>query len=132
MFLIIDSSQNNCLKIILADGGDSFKINKIKIGQRSTDQLIGRIDACFGSYGSRGRKISGVAAVTGPGGFTNLRIGIAVANALAYAWGLPIAGFASGEFSDDAELVKKAVNRLKRKKKFIPIVPAYGREPNIG
>ncbi|HNZ73675.1 MAG TPA: tRNA (adenosine(37)-N6)-threonylcarbamoyltransferase complex dimerization subunit type 1 TsaB [bacterium] len=132
MVLIIDSSGDNRLKIILARSGDNFKIKQITIDNRATDQLLRELDVFLRQNGVKLGQLRGLAAVIGPGGFTNLRIGIAVANALAYARKLPIVGLTATEFNYDAELVRKTISRLKRRKKFIPLLPAYGREPNIG
>jgi len=44
------------------------------------------------SQGLKMADIRGVVAYEGPGSFTGLRIGISVANALAYVLGLPISG----------------------------------------
>ncbi len=39
-----------------------------------------------------GASLAGIACVTGPGGFTSVRVGVALANAWGWAWKLPVAG----------------------------------------
>ena len=132
MFLIIDTADNGKLKIILASGNDDFKIIERKTGARDTDKLLAEIDGALKKNRTSVKKIKGVAAIIGPGGFTNLRIGVAVANALAYGLDVPTAGFVRNDFKDDTELVVKTVKFFSKKKKFRPLIPEYGREPNIG
>ena len=69
----------------------------------------------------RMESLAGILVYEGPGSFTGLRIGISVANALAYGLSVPNSG-ATGE------------NWLSTKvdqKPFEPIVPQYGSEPHI-
>ncbi len=70
-------------------------------------------------------KISGVVVFQGPGSFTGLRIGMTVANTLAYSLNVPIVG-ATG-----AEWIKSGIKALKSAKKGAYAMPVYGAEPNI-
>lgn len=70
-------------------------------------------------------KISGIVVFQGPGSFTGLRIGMTVANTLAYSLDIPIIG-AMGE-----EWLKEGMKTLKSAKKGVYVMPKYGAEPNI-
>lgn len=71
------------------------------------------------------KNITGVVIFKGPGSFTGLRIGITVANTLAYSLGVPIAG-ETGE-----QWVSAGVNRLKSGKSDQLVLPHYGSEAHI-
>lgn len=73
------------------------------------------------------RKLSdlqGIVAYQGPGSFTGLRIGISIANALAYSLGIPIV--ASGE-----DWIASGIKRLLAGEHDELALPEYGSLPNI-
>jgi len=82
-------------------------------------------------------QILGIIVVQGPGGFTSLRIGIATANAMAWALQIPIVGVEWKMSKDDPvelqdkQLINFGLNKIKKIKKFKQVLPKYGREPNI-
>lgn len=83
---------------------------------------------------SKKRKISsldGIIVVTGPGHFSCLRAGIAVANTIGFALAIPVVGLEADDQISDAELFERGIKLLARKKKFTPVAPAYGKEPTI-
>lgn len=83
-----------------------------------------------GAEGSAGlRRIEKVIVHQGPGGFTGLRVGVATANALAYALGLPVVGVAGAVASLD-ELLKRAKGVPPAQQDIV--VPTYSRPPNVG
>jgi tRNA threonylcarbamoyladenosine biosynthesis protein TsaB len=69
--------------------------------------------------------LNGIAVFKGPGSFTGLRIGISVANALAYALNIPVVS----SKGDDWTLV--GIKRLLNKENEEIALPEYGREPHI-
>ena len=70
-------------------------------------------------------QLDGVAVYKGPGSFTGLRIGMSVANALAYADGIPVIARGGASWLDDslAALCSGGDDRL--------AVPDYGAPPRV-
>lgn len=60
--------------------------------RRHTVELLPRLVAALEQLGLGAKHLSGVAVTRGPGSFTGLRVGIAVAKGLALARGLPLIG----------------------------------------
>lgn len=60
--------------------------------RRHTVELLPRLVAALEQVGLGAERLSGVAVTRGPGSFTGLRVGIALAKGLALARGLPLVG----------------------------------------
>jgi tRNA threonylcarbamoyladenosine biosynthesis protein TsaB len=69
--------------------------------------------------------ISGIVVFQGPGSFTGLRIGLTVANTLAYAQDLPIVA------SEGDDWLKNGLDRLKNGQNDKLALPHYGAEAHI-
>lgn len=87
--------------------------------------LLANIEKLLKKNKLKHQDLTGVIVFRGPGSFTGLRIGVAVANALAYSLGLPIAGATSDDW------LKKGLMALAKPHKGQWVVPEYGAEPNI-
>lgn len=70
-------------------------------------------------------QISAVIVFKGPGSFTGLRIGISVANAIAYALNIPIVGTLDENWMNDG--ISKILNNVNDK----IVTPEYGGKVNI-
>lgn len=69
--------------------------------------------------------VSGIVVYQGPGSFTGLRIGITVANTLAYALDIPITGAVGDDWAADA------LQNLQTQAKPQIIIPEYGSNAHI-
>ncbi|MBC7581839.1 tRNA (adenosine(37)-N6)-threonylcarbamoyltransferase complex dimerization subunit type 1 TsaB [Aeromicrobium sp.] len=69
--------------------------------------------------------IEGIVAFKGPGSFTGLRIGITVANALAYSLSIPIVS------NEDPEWLQAGITRLLCGETESIAMPEYGALPHI-
>lgn len=69
--------------------------------------------------------VSGICVVCTGGSFSELRAGVTVANALGYALSIPVKGIDEASFSEPIEFSHRG-------KSFVPVIPQYSREPNIG
>lgn len=132
MILLIDTSDFSVITVALAQSDGSLVLKKkMKTSWQQSEKILPIIDQLLSVKKVDKRKISGVAVVSGPGGFTSLRVGIATANALAYGLNVPVVGLPRDEFKDFGIFSAKAARLLSRKKTGIFITPAYGSEPHI-
>ncbi len=99
-------------------------IKKLKNGGRNTEKLLKNNKIKPGD-------LSGVIVVSGPGGFTSVRIGVVTANTLGFALGIPVAGIRKAEGETAKDLIGEGLKRLKKIKVEEIVLPFYGQEPNI-
>lgn len=69
--------------------------------------------------------LQGIVGFKGPGSFTGLRIGLTVANTLAYGLRIPVVG------SDAEAWIQDGIAKLEDGKDEKIALPQYGREPNV-
>lgn len=84
--------------------------------QKHAESLVQTIDELFRKTGWKKNELQGIAVAIGPGSFTGLRIGLAVAKGMAIALNLPIAGISS--------LRSLALNGKDSKKIILPMIDA--------
>lgn len=94
-------------------------------GRQLAQDLLLRIDSLVKKTGAGWSDIEGVAVFSGPGSFTGLRIGVTVANTIAYARSVPIAGCGGEKWQAEC------LARLASGESDGIVLPVYGAEPNI-
>jgi tRNA threonylcarbamoyl adenosine modification protein YeaZ len=85
---------------------------------RHGENLLGYIESALSDAGTSRADLSGIAVVTGPGGFTSLRVGLATAKGLALGLDLPIFGVSSLRVM--ARSIESAADSVR-----VPIMKAY-------
>jgi len=138
MFLFINTAQQNKTTIGLKKSS-SFIIEKTwPTKYHESEKLLPEIDKLFKKSKNVLTQVKGLVVVNGPGGFSSVRIGVTVANTLAYVLKIPVASVKLTEFESFKELIEIGESRLKlvcrgdRKIKKPQIIkPFYGKEPNI-
>ena len=94
-------------------------------GRELARDLLGKIvDVCESARQNIDR-LDGVVCFSGPGSFTSLRIGITVANTLAYSQDIPIVASAGESWAQDG------IKNLLDGKNSKIVIPEYGSEPHI-
>jgi tRNA threonylcarbamoyladenosine biosynthesis protein TsaB len=86
MILTVDSSTN-IASVSVVEGGRILYYKISDEGKTHSQKLMPMIDECFKEIGKSPHDMDAFAAVSGPGSFTGLRIGIAAIQGLAYASG---------------------------------------------
>jgi len=94
-------------------------------GRDLADELLGKITTLLRQHGRGLADLTGIVVFSGPGSFTSLRIGHALANALADGLGIAVVGQAGDDWlpTGVAKLASTAAGH--------PALPFYGGDPNI-
>jgi|GEM_PF-198918 len=160
MTLYINTIKNNSteIEIGLRDKAGKWIVKKsVKARYQQAERLLPLIEKVLASasvkfnkdvlkkkkYEVRSKKleifnlIDSIKVVNRGGTFTSLRIGVATANALGYALGVPV--FGVGENGKIADAVKKKLKvtlpagrqESEKLKVFNIVAPEYDKEPNI-
>jgi tRNA threonylcarbamoyladenosine biosynthesis protein TsaB len=109
-------------ELYLYDGDKKLGELKWQAHRQLAETLNQKIDQLLTVQGRTLYSIEKVGVYLGPGSFTALRIGISVANTLAYGLGVPIVGATDDEWLDYC---------LQNSGSNVPVVPEYGSEPHI-
>lgn len=132
MVLLVDTSDSSTLTIcLLGKRGEIVANRAVQCHFTQSEKLLPSIATLLKSQHQSLNKLMGLVVVSGPGGFTSLRIGISTANALAYALKIPIVGIQKRKGMDVEQIAQEGIKGLIKTKKQTVIVPRYGREPNI-
>ena len=131
MFLLISTEQNIHFSVAIGSG-KILKLKTVNKEYRQSELLLKTIDSLLA-----GEKLRAIFVVRGPGAFAALRTGLATANALAFAWKIPVGGIKlKPEWSLLDEKVKLKVLWSAgliglKKAKQASVEPYYDRAPNI-
>jgi tRNA threonylcarbamoyl adenosine modification protein YeaZ len=131
MILIINTVPRDYFSVLLTQKRGDFKIKKVFGSFHQAEKLLPAIDQILKKEKVKNKDLRGIGVVVGPGGFTSVRVGVAVANSLGYSLNLPIIGMKATEIKDDKELAEKIYDGIKNAKKKNLVEPIYDREPNI-
>jgi len=124
MIVLLDTSTPLC-QLTLVDG-ESMSHYEWQADRELARGLLAFLRDKMAEHQASFDDISAVGVMKGPGSFTGLRIGLTVANTIAFDRQLPIVGV---EQSDDWQTV--ALSRLQRGENDQLVMPHYGREANI-
>ena len=119
MIILLDTSTATC-RLTTVDGEISNNFDW-EAGRTLARGLLSFIQEKVGDI----KNISGIGIMRGPGSFTGLRIGMAVANTLADGLGVPIVGETGDSWRESA------LGRLSSGEDDQVILPFYGGDAHI-
>lgn len=94
--LILDTSDNKEIMVGLKVNNKEY-LQAEKIKSNKTQTILPLIDKLLKKHSLKPKDLSGIEVNIGPGSFTGLRVGIAIANALSFALKIPVNGKKIGE-----------------------------------
>lgn len=100
LILAIESSSLGGSVALLRDlpeGAEVLAAETLPTGERSASSLFTRLEGLLNAFENSRQDIGLVCVTSGPGSFTGLRVGIAAAKMLAFAWQVPAIGVSSLE-----------------------------------
>ncbi|MFH0951147.1 MAG: tRNA (adenosine(37)-N6)-threonylcarbamoyltransferase complex dimerization subunit type 1 TsaB [bacterium] len=116
MILHIDTTQSDQLSLSLTENEQTLAEQHLPAHYNQAELLLPEIDKLLKASNKQLTDIKKVIVQNGTGSFTSLRIGIATANALAYALDIEV---------EDDQGNKLLANNMQI------VEPRYDREPNI-
>lgn len=118
-------TDNPQAEIGLYDGTKQIAEIKWQAHRRLAETIHQRISEILANHQVAPGDITGIVVYRGPGSFTGLRIGISVANTLAYGLGIPIVGTIKEKWIQDglSKVIATPLGRF--------VVPEYGSDPHI-
>jgi tRNA threonylcarbamoyladenosine biosynthesis protein TsaB len=88
--------------------------------------LLQKITDLLASKGKTIHDLEGIVGFAGPGSFTGLRIGLTVANTLAYSLHIPVVGIIAEE-----DWIQRGIGRLRAREYDAIALPEYGAPVHI-
>lgn len=91
MILCIDTKNKKLISVFLKDKGRVIK-SLSEENEYGSQVLLPLIFKLLRTTNYKLQTLKGIEVETGPGSFTGLRVGVSIANALAFSLGIPVNG----------------------------------------
>lgn len=88
LVLLLETSEQEC-SIAIATQSGLIAEHRLIAPRQHADLLIPSINTVLSDGGISPRQLTAIAITHGPGAFTGIRIGVAMAQGLAYGWDIP-------------------------------------------
>lgn len=128
MILLINTADQGSIVVALAKGGNIVSFEDIATPHHGAGKILSAIERLLKKQKA---SLQGIVVVSGPGAFTAVRLGVVIANTIAWSLHIPIVGVKRTTFATLADLGVKSGGLIKRARKGKLVVPYYGKEPNI-
>lgn len=106
--------------------GEQFAYETWPAHRALAETIHEKINEILSSYSLAFSDVEGIVCYKGPGSFTGLRIGLSVANALAYSLNIPIIGI-----EGEQDWLEKGLDYINNGQKDSIVIPAYGAPVHI-
>ncbi|MBI4093090.1 MAG: hypothetical protein HY420_04160 [Candidatus Kerfeldbacteria bacterium] len=127
MILFLDSTRSSELRVGLSNGRLQTLVKSFD--HPASSELLKLADELLRQNKKNVKNIKGIVVASGPGPFSALRTACALANAMSFALHIPAVGV-RGELTMK-QLAEQGSRKLERAKLGVPVVPFYGKKPNI-
>ncbi len=125
MLIITIRTDKPEAEVRLFDDGTQIARDSWEAHRQLAETIHARIDALLASKNVKLADVEGIVAYQGPGSFTGLRIGLTVANTLAYALSVPIVGQMGSDW------MQAGCTSLEKGSGGTIALPEYGAAPHI-
>lgn len=132
MILVLDTSSENVFFGLWDEENESWSSEDEFLGGRELNSLIiKKLDKLFWYSQENQNNLVGIIIAAGPGSFTGLRIGMSVANTLAYVRNIPIVAVL--DTKSIQKLLQVGLELLEKSEPVFgkAVTPHYGSEPHI-
>jgi tRNA threonylcarbamoyl adenosine modification protein YeaZ len=131
MILFFNVAKEKEASVYLVKNGKILDRLRQKGDFKISDYLLVLIDKLLQRNKINFKDLKGIITVSGPGPFTSVRIGAAVANALSFALKIPIIGIEMKKQQKEEQIIKTGLQKFKKAKIISYIKPVYGGKANI-
>lgn len=97
--IIIDTADNKQISVGLIINGKKY-MEKSELGVHKAQVVLPMVDKILKKHGLQPKDITHIEVNEGPGSFTGLRVGVAIANTLSFALNIPINKKPLGKFAE--------------------------------
>lgn len=125
MLILTLRTDNPEAEIGLYDGAAQLQYETWQAHRQLAETIHGKIAEILQKSGHELHELQGIAVFKGPGSFTGLRIGLTVANTLAYALGIAVVA------ECEPNWIKNSLQRLQDGETEGQALPFYGAEAHI-
>lgn len=132
MILYIDTTSNDFSQLAIIYRKKIVKYKKFKVNFRHAEVLLVEIDKLLKTSRITLKDIKTIMVANGRGGFTAIRIGVTIANTLAWLLRVPVVALAGNEKLKNIDNFRDfAMQNIGRGVKNKYVAPSYSAEPNI-
>lgn len=109
----------------LFDGQKQIDYEVWHANRELSTTILGKIEELLKKNKKSFKNLNGIVGFKGPGSFTGLRIGLTVANTLAYGLRIPVIA------SDEEAWIQEGIKKLEAGENDKIAMPEYGREARV-